>query len=107
MPINLTPAAVIKIADLLAEQGDDVMLRIYVQGGGCSGFQYGFVFDDAVEVDDFLFTFDGAKVVIDAMSIQYLSDASVDYVEELMGAHFAIANPSAKSTCGCGSSFGI
>ena len=84
------------------------MLRTFVQGGGCSGFQYGFTFDDVVNEDDFEFPLDDKfKVVIDAMSMQYMTGAEIDYKEDLQGAQFVIRNPSATTTCGCGSSFGI
>jgi iron-sulfur cluster insertion protein len=105
--ITLTQPAEAKIKDLLAEENNpDLMLRVFVQGGGCSGFSYGFTFDDDRNEDDFDVEA-GVPVVVDAMSMQYLQGATVDYKEDLMGAGFSIDNPQAVSTCGCGSSFGI
>ena len=104
----LETSAVEKLRDLVAEEGNpNLMLRVFVQGGGCSGFQYGFTFDEAKNEDDFDFTYDEVRVVVDAMSLQYLNGASIDYREDLQGASFVINNPQAASTCGCGSSFSI
>ena len=104
--LTLTTDAQIKIADLLAEENNpDLKLRIFVQGGGCSGFSYGFTFDEEVNEDDFDLEFDGIHILVDAMSRQYLEGADVDYKEEIMGSQFVIKNPNAQSTCGCGSSF--
>jgi iron-sulfur cluster insertion protein len=101
-----TPAAARKVAELIAEEGNpDLMLRIYVQGGGCSGFQYGFTFDETVNEGDEQVVTDGVTLLIDPMSIQYLMGAEVDYSEGLQGAQFVIRNPNATTTCGCGSSF--
>ena len=97
--ITLTENATNKIQDLLLENQEDY-LRISVQGGGCSGFTYAFVFDDKQE-DDFAF----GKVLVDSMSIQYMQGATLDYLEDLMGSQFTVLNPNAQSTCGCGSSF--
>lgn len=103
----MTPNAVKKITALLAEENNpELNLRIFVQGGGCSGFQYGFTFDEQVNEDDFTLDIDGAKLLVDSMSSQYLQGAEIDYTENLAGSQFAIRNPNAKTTCGCGSSFG-
>ena len=100
--------AVAKLRDLVAEEGNpDLMLRVFVQGGGCSGMSYGFTFDEMQNEDDFDFAYEDVKVVIDSMSMQYLQGASIDYKEDLMGASFVINNPQAQTTCGCGSSFSI
>ena len=100
-----------KILDLLAEENNpDVKLRMFVQGGGCSGFQYGFTFDEAAAEDDVQIPLDGSNahfVLVDAMSLAYLNEAVVDYVEDLMGASFQVKNPNATTTCGCGSSFSV
>jgi iron-sulfur cluster insertion protein len=104
--ITLTENAIAKIKDILTEENNPkVMLRTFVQGGGCSGFQYGFTLDEEQNEDDFVLDNEGFKVVVDSMSAQYLQDARIDYKEELMGASFSIDNPNAQSTCGCGSSF--
>ncbi len=103
--ITLTPSAIAKIADLIKKEDDPVMLRVYVQGGGCSGFQYGFTFDEKIEDGDSVIEEDGVTVLVDCMSIQYLAGASVDFVEELMGSKFVIKNPNANTSCGCGESF--
>lgn len=106
--MKMTIAAAEKIRELAAEEGNpNLMLRVFVQGGGCSGFQYGFTFDEVKNEDDFDFAFDGVKVLIDGMSMQYLEGASVDYQEEFMSSGFVIKNPQAVSTCGCGSSFSV
>jgi iron-sulfur cluster insertion protein len=106
--INITQAANEKIRDLLAEENDPTLkLRAFVQGGGCSGFQYGFSFDNEQTEDDFAIDGDGIQVLVDAMSYQYLQGATIDYKEELMGSSFVITNPNASSTCGCGSSFTV
>lgn len=106
--ITITENAQIKINDLMLEENDpNVKLRMFVQGGGCAGFSYGFTFDTEQNEDDFEFPIGNSKVLVDSMSMQYLSEATVDYVEELMGSSFKIINPSASTTCGCGSSFSI
>jgi iron-sulfur cluster insertion protein len=106
--INVKPSAIEKIRDLLAEENNpDLKLRIFVQGGGCSGFSYGFTFDQEINEDDFDLVFEDVHLLIDSMSVQYLQGAEIDYVEDLMGAQFKILNPNAVSTCGCGSSFGV
>jgi len=106
--ITITDAAQDKIQSLLAEENNPrLMLRTFVQGGGCSGFQYGFTFDEEQAEDDFEFVLGTVRVLVDAMSMQYLQGAVVDYREDLMGASFVINNPQATTTCGCGSSFGV
>ncbi len=106
--VSLSENAVKRIASLISAEGDaSLMLRLSVSGGGCSGFQYGFTFDNAVQPDDHLFERDGVKVVIDDTSLDLLSGAEIDFVEDLVGASFQVKNPNAKSSCGCGSSFSI
>jgi iron-sulfur cluster insertion protein len=106
--MTITESAKIKILDLLLEEGNpNLSLRTFVQGGGCSGFSYGFTFDDVTNEDDFEIPLDEFKVLIDAMSMQYLQGASIDYKEEITGSQFVISNPNAQSTCGCGSSFSV
>jgi len=107
-PIGLTHAAEEKIRALLIEEADDELcLRVFVTGGGCSGFQYGFTFDDERNEDDSVITKDGARVLVDSLSYQYLVGSNVDYQEGLEGSRFMVNNPGASSTCGCGSSFSI
>lgn len=102
-PVDFTAAAAAKVRELLAEEGDaSLKLRAYIQGGGCTGFQYGFEFDDGQNDDDIAIMTDGATLLIDPLSLQYLAGAAVDYVESLTGARFVIRNPNAKTTCGCG-----
>ena len=106
--MKLGTEAIAKLQEMIAEENNpSLKLRVFVQGGGCSGFQYGFTFDEVKNEDDFDWDFDGVNVVVDSMSLQYLQDAQVDYVEDNMGANFVIKNPNATSTCGCGSSFSI
>lgn len=106
--INFTAAAAKKVANLIVEEGKPgLMLRVYIQGGGCSGFQYGFQFDEVVNEGDTTVVTDGVTLVVDPMSMQYLTGAEVDYVEGLQGAQFVIRNPNASTTCGCGSSFSV
>ncbi|TXI11652.1 MAG: iron-sulfur cluster insertion protein ErpA [Polynucleobacter sp.] len=106
MPLVFTDSAVAKVADLIAEEGNpDLKLRVFVQGGGCSGFQYGFTFDEAVNEDDTLVTKGNVTLLIDSMSFQYLVGAEIDYKEDINGSQFVIKNPNATTTCGCGSSF--
>ena len=106
--ITLTPNAILKVKDILTEETNpNTKLRMFVSGGGCSGFQYGFTLDEEVNEDDFEFEFDGVKVLVDSMSNQYLHSAEVDYVETLQGSQFSIKNPQAQTTCGCGSSFSV
>jgi len=105
-PLVFTDSAAAKVADLVAEEGNpELKLRVFVQGGGCSGFQYGFTFDEVVNDDDTQMSKNGVTLLIDAMSLQYLSGAEIDYKEDREGAQFVIKNPNATSTCGCGSSF--
>jgi iron-sulfur cluster insertion protein len=104
----LDESAVFKIKEILAEEhNDNIKLRVFVQGGGCSGFQYGFTLDEQQNEDDFEHEFDGVKVLVDSMSWQYLQGAKIRFNEDLLGASFAIENPQAQSTCGCGSSFSV
>lgn len=104
--IDLQESAIAKLKELIAEEGNpNLKLRIFVQGGGCSGFQYGFTFDEDHNEDDFDLTFDGVGLLVDSMSAQYLHGAKIKYTEDAMGASFAIENPQAQTTCGCGSSF--
>lgn len=106
--MNLEPNAVAKLREILAEESNpNIKLRVFVQGGGCSGFQYGFTLDEEQNEDDFDFAFDNIRVVVDSMSMQYLEGASIDYREDLMNANFVINNPQAATTCGCGSSFSV
>lgn len=105
-PILFTDNAASKVGELIAEEGNDnLKLRVYVSGGGCSGFQYGFTFDEEINEDDTLVENGGVTVLIDSMSIQYLTGAEIDYKEDLSGSQFVIRNPNATTTCGCGSSF--
>lgn len=106
--IALTEAAARKVAALKqAEENDNLMLRLYINGGGCSGFSYGFKFDDCANDDDTRVERDGVVMLIDSLSIQYLEGATVDYKESLMGSQFVVDNPMATTTCGCGSSFSV
>jgi len=106
--IDITAAAKEKITDLLMQENNPKLaLRTFVQGGGCSGFSYGFTFDEEMNEDDFELPLDEFKVLVDAMSMQYLQGAEIDYKEDLQGSSFSIKNPNATSTCGCGSSFGV
>jgi iron-sulfur cluster insertion protein len=106
--ITITDSAVEKIRDILAEENNpNLRLRVFVQGGGCSGFQYGFTLDEERNEDDFDIESGGVQVLVDSMSSQYLQGATVDYREDVYGANFTINNPQAVSTCGCGSSFSV
>lgn len=106
--ISVTDSAVEKIRDILAEENNPKLkLRMFVQGGGCSGFTYGFTLDEDTSEDDYDIEANGIHVLVDAMSAQYLTNATVDYKEEIMGSQFVIQNPNAVNTCGCGSSFGV
>ena len=105
-PIIFTDHAATKVAQLIKEEGNaDLKLRVFVQGGGCSGFQYGFTFDEVVNEDDKAMVKNGVQLLIDSMNYQYLVGAEIDYKDDLEGAQFVIKNPGATSTCGCGSSF--
>lgn len=104
----LDDSAVLKLKDILAEENNPaVKLRVFVQGGGCSGFQYGFTLDESKNEDDFDFVYDGVTVLVDSMSIQYLQNARIRWDDGIMGASFVIDNPQAQTTCGCGSSFSV
>jgi iron-sulfur cluster insertion protein len=106
--IHLTASAVQKVRDLVTEEeNEDLKLRVFITGGGCSGFQYGFTFDEIAAEDDTLIEVDGVTVLVDPMSFQYLAGSEVDYTEGLEGSRFVINNPNATTTCGCGSSFSI
>ena len=106
--MNLDTSAINKLHEILAEENNpNIKLRVFVQGGGCSGFQYGFTLDEAQNDDDFDFVFEDVKVLVDSMSWQYLQGATIRYSEDLTGASFVIDNPQAVSTCGCGSSFSV
>jgi iron-sulfur cluster insertion protein len=107
-PIVFTESAAAKVADLIAEEGNpELKLRVFVQGGGCSGFQYGFTFDEAVNDDDMTLEKNGVQLLVDSMSFQYLVGAEIDYKEDIQGSQFVIRNPNATTTCGCGSSFSV
>ncbi len=106
--INVSSTAASKIAELLTEESKaESGLRVFVQGGGCSGFQYGFMFEGRTGPADQMFESNGVKLYIDPISIQYLKNAEVDFVDNISGGGFTIKNPNAKSTCGCGSSFSV
>jgi iron-sulfur cluster insertion protein len=107
-PLNFSTAAAAKVSELIVEEGNpNLKLRLYVTGGGCSGFSYGFAFDDQLSDDDTRIEKDGVSLVVDAMSLQYLIGADIDYEDGLEGARFVIHNPNAQTTCGCGSSFSM
>jgi len=106
--ITISDRAKEKIKDILYEENNPKLaLRTFVQGGGCSGFSYGFTLDEEINEDDFEIPLDEFKVLVDSMSMQYMTGATIDYKEELMGSNFVINNPNATTTCGCGSSFGV
>jgi iron-sulfur cluster insertion protein len=106
--LEFTSSAAAKVAELIIEEGNpDLKLRLYVTGGGCSGFSYGFAFDDVAAEDDTLIMTAGVALVVDAMSLQYVLGAKVDFEDGLEGSRFVIHNPNAQTTCGCGSSFSI
>ena len=106
--MKLESGAVEKLRELIAEENNpDLMLRVFVQGGGCSGMSYGFTFDEVKNEDDFDFAYEEVKVLVDSMSMQYLQGATINYREDLMGASFVIDNPNAVTSCGCGSSFSV
>ncbi|WP_166210286.1 iron-sulfur cluster insertion protein ErpA [Cognatiluteimonas telluris] len=107
-PLEFSAAAAAKVRELIAEEGNPALkLRVYIQGGGCSGFQYGFEFDEQQGEDDLAIMTDEVTLLVDPLSLQYLMGAEVDYSESLQGAQFVIRNPNAKTTCGCGSSFTV
>ena len=106
--VGLTESAAKRIAWLIAQEGNpSLMLRLSVSGGGCSGFQYGFSFDNARQADDHLFERDGVSMLVDDTSLDLLTGAEVDYVEDLVGSSFQVKNPNAATSCGCGSSFSV
>ncbi len=106
LPLVFTDSAASKVKALIDEEGNpELKLRVFVQGGGCSGFQYGFTFDEAANKDDTAMEKNGVTLLIDSMSYQYLVGAEIDYKEDLEGSQFVIKNPNATTTCGCGSSF--
>ena len=106
MPFSFSESAVSKVKDLIAEEGSpELKRRVFVTGGGCAGFQYGFTFDEVANEDDTALVKDGVTLLVDPMSFQYLVGAEIDYTEGLEGSQFVIKNPNASSTCGCGSSF--
>lgn len=108
MPFVFTDAAAEKVKELIAEEGNpELKLRVFVTGGGCSGFQYGFTFDEVANDDDTAIEKSGVMLLVDPMSYQYLVGAEIDYAEGLEGSQFVIKNPNATSTCGCGSSFSV
>jgi iron-sulfur cluster insertion protein len=107
-PVNFSESAALKVKEMIIEDGNPKLnLRVYVTGGGCSGFQYGFAFDETINEDDTRIEKDGVTLLIDSMSFQYLVGAEIDYEDGLEGARFLIKNPNAATTCGCGSSFSM
>ncbi len=107
-PLIFTESAASKVRELIEEEGTpDLKLRVFVSGGGCSGFQYGFTFDEVMNDDDTLVERNGVALLIDPMSLQYLAGAEIDYTDGLQGSQFVIRNPNATTTCGCGSSFSV
>jgi iron-sulfur cluster insertion protein len=107
-PLHFTDAAAHKVGQLIEQEGNAALkLRVYVQGGGCSGFQYGFTFDEEIQDGDTEIENGGVTLLVDPMSVQYLMGAEIDYREDLSGAQFIIRNPNASTTCGCGSSFSV
>lgn len=108
LPLQFTDAAANKVKVLISDEDNpNLKLRVYITGGGCSGFQYGFTFDDKINDDDMTIEKSGVALVVDPMSLQYLVGGSVDYTEGLEGSRFIVTNPNAKTTCGCGSSFSV
>lgn len=107
-PLRFTSAAARKVGQLIEQEGNPALkLRVYIQGGGCSGFQYGFTFDEEIQEGDTEIEKLGVTLLVDPMSVQYLTGAEIDYREDLSGAQFIIRNPNATTTCGCGSSFSV
>ncbi len=107
-PLVFTDAAAIKVSELIQDEDNpNLKLRVFISGGGCSGFQYGFTFDENIEEGDSQVENQGVTLIVDPMSVQYLMGAEIDYTEELSGAQFVIRNPNASTTCGCGSSFTV
>lgn len=108
LPLNFTDQAANKVKALITEEENpNLKLRVYITGGGCSGFQYGFTFDEKVNEDDLTIEKNGVALVIDPMSLQYLIGGTIDYIEGLQGSRFVVDNPNATATCGCGSSFSV
>lgn len=105
--ITITENVDAKVAEILRDESQDTSLRVFVQGGGCSGMSYGFALETEQNEDDFIFEQQGVKYLVDAMSMQYLQGATIDYKEDLEGANFVIQNPNAQTSCGCGSSFSV
>ena len=106
-PVTISPSAAKRIAEILSGEAEGTMLRIAVSGGGCSGFSYGFTLDDARGDEDLLIEQDGAKVLIDEVSLEYMRGSEIDFANDLIGQSFKIKNPLAKSSCGCGTSFSV
>ncbi|MEQ8232943.1 MAG: iron-sulfur cluster insertion protein ErpA [Gammaproteobacteria bacterium] len=107
-PLTFTDSAALKVRELIDEEGDEtLMLRVFISGGGCSGFQYGFTFDQNENDGDTIVVNQGVRLLVDPMSVQYLMGAEIDYTEGLEGSQFVIRNPNATTTCGCGSSFSV
>lgn len=104
-PINVSPSAAERVLELMSDA--NIGLRVYVEGGGCSGFQYGFQLENEQGGDDIVIKSNGVTLLVDSLSAQYLAGAEVDYLDDLMGARFLVNNPNANTTCGCGSSFSI
>lgn len=108
LDVQLSASAACKVADLIADEGNELLkLRVFITGGGCSGFSYGFTFDEGVSEDDAVVERDGVTMLIDALSFQYLAGAEIDYKEDLQGSQFIVTNPNATATCGCGNSFAV
>ena len=106
--LKITADAVQRVQQLLdSKDNPELMLRVYIQGGGCSGFQYGFQFDDSAQEDDISIEEGGIRILVDMLSLQYLGGAEIDYKDDIMGSRFLVNNPNASTTCGCGSSFSI
>jgi len=105
--INLSESAANKIAEILSEEGPNMKIRVFVQGGGCSGFSYGFSIDEDQSDDDFVIEAYNVKILVDAMSAQYLQGSEINYKDDIEGSSFVIKNPNATTTCGCGNSFSI
>jgi iron-sulfur cluster assembly accessory protein len=107
-PIRFSSNAARKVKGLIEDEGNDnLKLRVYITGGGCAGFSYGFSFDESIKEDDTVITTDGVTLLVDPMSVQYLAGSEVDYSEGLQGSRFVVHNPNATTTCGCGSSFSV
>lgn len=107
-PISFSSNAARKVKSLIADEGNEnLKLRVYITGGGCAGFSYGFSFDEAIKDDDTIVNTDGVTLLVDPMSVQYLAGSEVDYTEGLQGSRFVVHNPNATTTCGCGSSFSV